>query len=91
MSHVSELFDGPDDELRAFEYPDEHDLGDELSETVICPNCGAEVYEDSIRCPVCGDYITSDSYVWSGRPVWWIILGLLGIVAVVCVLSLAVW
>ena len=78
MSYDSERFDSPDDDLNDFEYPDEDNFDDESTETVLCPNCGAEVYEDAIRCPVCGDYITLNNYVWSGRPVWWIVLGLLG-------------
>jgi hypothetical protein len=52
------------------------------SDTVACPACGAEIYEDSERCPVCGDYLTAQTSVWNGRPFWWIALGLLGIVAV---------
>ena len=67
---------------------DEWDFDDdEVSEVLPCPNCGAEVYEDALRCPVCGDYITFRASVWSGRNWWWIILGILGIAAVVLALS----
>ena len=53
-----------------------------------CPECGAEVYEDAERCPSCGSYIilSSSGSVWQGRPAWWIILGLLGIIAVILAL-----
>ena len=61
-------------------------LSDE-SETVPCPECDAEVYEDAEQCPICGSYIIHSSsarqYLWKNRPLWWIVLGALGIVAVV--------
>lgn len=61
---------------------------DDESYTVDCPECGAEVYEDAERCPSCGSYIilSSSGSVWQGRPAWWIILGLLGIIAVILAL-----
>ena len=61
--------------------------GDELTETVPCSQCGAEIYEDAVRCPACGTYITHDTSVWSGRSGWWIVLGLLGILAVILALA----
>ena len=62
---------------------------DEETDTVECPNCGAEVYEDAELCPTCGDYIThsSSGYAWTNRPVWWIALGLFGILAVILCLA----
>jgi len=60
---------------------------DDLSETLPCPHCGAEVYEDAVQCPVCGAYITHRNTVFTGRPVWWILLGLLGILATIAVLA----
>ena len=88
MSGDPTWFDQPDDELRNDEYPEEDDVDDELTETIPCPRCGAQVYEDAPQCPVCGAYITSDTSVWSGRPVWWMVLGLLGIATVLVVLAL---
>jgi len=89
-------FEEPGDELRDEEYPDadsDHDDPDDgLSETVSCPQCGAEIYEDAVQCPVCGGYVTEgvgENRVWSGRPGWWIVLGLLGSVAVIAMLVLA--
>ncbi len=64
---------------------DDSDFDD--SDTVPCPSCGEAVYEDSERCPYCGDYITFSTSPLSGRPTWWIVLGLIGIVAVVVALS----
>lgn len=52
------------------------------SEVVPCPNCGADVHEDSPRCPACGDFITHSTNPWRGKPTWWIALGLAGIGAV---------
>ena len=76
----------PDDEYSDDEYPDEDDFDDDLSDTTPCPQCGAEIYEDAVRCPACGTYITHDADLWSGRPTWWIILGLLGMLAVILAL-----
>ncbi len=60
---------------------------DDLSETVPCPECGAEIYEDAVRCPVCGAYVTHTTSPWVGRPVWWIVLALFGILATILVLA----
>jgi len=78
-------FDQPDDPLDDHQYPEEPD--DEQSETVRCRGCGAEIYEDAVQCPACGDYVTADTRVWSGRPAWWIVLGLVGILAAVLALA----
>jgi len=48
-----------------------------------CPKCGCDVYEDAVRCPLCGEYITHSTSPWTTRPVWWRLLGLAGIVAVI--------
>lgn len=56
-----------------------------------CPNCGKDIYEDSEQCPFCGEYVTFDhgyAAVWSGRPLIWIVLALLGIIAVITVYTL---
>jgi hypothetical protein len=79
----------PDDESFDCDDPDELDSDDDLTETVPCPECGAEVYEEAEQCPRCGSYITHGGSVWAGRPIWWIVLGLLGLVA--GVLALAGW
>lgn len=78
--HSDDLDDAWDDD----ESPEETD--DEPT-TVRCPACGAEVYEDAVRCPACGEYITADTSAWSGRPTWWIVLGLIGLVATVLALT----
>ena len=81
-------FDRPDRELEDYEYPDEPDDEEEETPTTSCPHCGAEVYEEALQCPICGDYITpTPSTFWAGRPVWWIVLGALGIVTTVIALA----
>lgn len=63
------------------------EVDDDAVETLPCPHCGAEIYEETERCPVCGEYVTFRTSVWSGRPVWWIVLGLIGLVAAVLMLA----
>jgi hypothetical protein len=70
------------------EYPEEADGDDGSADTIGCPHCGADVYEDADQCPECGMYLVADTRVWSGKSLWWIALGLLGIVAVILALVL---
>ena len=74
------------------EFPDEDDGDDDdtdgESPTRECPRCGADVYEDAEQCPQCQAWITADTSPWSGRSSWWVILGLLGTVALIWALSL---
>ena len=65
----------------------EEDSSDDLVETVPCPRCGAEIYEDAVRCPACGEYVTHSTSPWIGRPGWWVALALLGILATIWVLA----
>jgi hypothetical protein len=61
---------------------DDEDFDDQV--TAICPECGGEVHEESVRCPLCGDYID-----WSRanrRPSTWITVCRL--TAVILVLAL---
>lgn len=83
-------FEESGDELDDHEYPDEDYDDDDLPDTVACPECGAEIYEDAVRCPACGQYVTPGAgSLWAGRSLWWILLGLAGIAAVVWVLLAA--
>ena len=82
-----------DDDLDDREFPDEDDDDEAIaadSPTQECPRCGADVYEDIEQCPLCGTWITRDTSAWSGRSMWWVILGLLGILALLWTLSLGV-
>ena len=80
-------FEEAGDELRDDEYPDEYESDDDATATAVCPNCGAEIYEDAEYCPVCESYVTPDAGASSRRPLWWLLLGLAGIVATVAALS----
>ncbi len=81
-------FEESGDELYDDEYPDDYD-DDGPAETVPCPECGADVYEDAEQCPVCGSYIIHQTNVFAGRPTWWIVLAVLGVVATI--IALARW
>jgi uncharacterized paraquat-inducible protein A len=71
------------DELDDDEYPDEIQYADDWSdddpaETVPCPSCHAEVYEDAPQCPECGHYISRDDRLRRGW--WWTAILLLALV-----------
>ena len=59
---------------------------DEPVDTVPCSNCGAEVYEDAEQCPRCGEWIPHGSSALTTKPLWWQIIGVLGIIAVILAL-----
>ena len=70
------------------DYDDDSGDEDQTADTIRCTQCGASIYEDSVRCPYCGWYVTPDTSPWSGRPLWWILLALVGIAALVVTLLL---
>ena len=76
------------DDLGDLEYPDESDDHDDEAALVDCPECGGAIYEEAEQCPLCGAYVTHRSSLWTGRSLWWIVLGVLGIAAVILVLAL---
>ena len=67
------------------ESSDEYDAEDT---TITCPECQAEIYEDSERCPACGYYLSSSERYGSHKPTWvfvtavllllWMLYALLG-------------
>ena len=59
---------------------------DEPVDTVPCGNCGADVYEDAEQCPRCGEWITHGTSALTAKPLWWQIIGVLGIIAVILAL-----
>jgi hypothetical protein len=85
MSQHSRWSDEPDD-LDDAEYPEDSEFGSPESDTIRCPECDAEIYDDSVQCPHCGHYIEADTNVWSGRSLWWIVVGLLGVIATIAAL-----
>jgi predicted RNA-binding Zn-ribbon protein involved in translation (DUF1610 family) len=58
------------------------DSDDDGADVVPCPSCGVELYDDAEQCPNCGEYVVHRSNVWHGKPWWWVILGLAGVIAV---------
>jgi hypothetical protein len=60
---------------------------DDSTPVVECPQCGREVYEEADQCPACGEFFVPDTRVWTGKPWWWAVLGLAGVIAVIIVLS----
>jgi len=68
---------------------DDVDTWDDDSPPVVlpCPNCGVEVYEEAEQCPSCGEWIVAATGALAGRPTWWIVLGVAGIVATLAWLS----
>ncbi|OUT68062.1 MAG: hypothetical protein CBB70_07295 [Planctomycetaceae bacterium TMED10] len=75
------------DDLGDNEYPDEADsadeLGDDSTQTIICPACEGEIYEDAPQCPVCGHYITAHD---QSRKSWWWLA-----VVILLLISLLLW
>lgn len=56
---------------------------DDVPDLIACPACGEEIYEDAERCPYCGEYVVHSTSALSGRPLWFCLLGMLGVVATV--------
>lgn len=66
------------------DWSDDHWSDDDSdTETQPCPACGADVYEEADQCPMCGEYIIDSGVSLAGRPLWFAILGLLGVIAVI--------
>jgi hypothetical protein len=90
---VTTMYDSEDDDFGDDGFEDDNfDAGDfdDDVELVDCPECGEEVYEEAEQCPYCGNFIVRSqiggSSAWSGRPLWWLILGLVGIGATIVAL-----
>ncbi|MEM9657333.1 MAG: zinc-ribbon domain-containing protein [Planctomycetota bacterium] len=56
------------------DWSDEASEEDPVDQTVACPHCGEQVYDDSPRCPSCGQYLLESDLASSTRP-WWIVVG----------------
>ena len=80
-------WDESPDSLDDREYPDADPRDDDDAETVVCPECGTDVYEDADQCPECGMFMIRDTHIWRGKSLWWIALGLLGIIAVIVAMA----
>ncbi len=78
-------WDPADDDDDDNDNDDDSEFGD--IDVVPCPECGREIFDDAPQCPHCGNFVMSDVSVWSARPRWWIVLGLLGMLAVIISLA----
>ena len=63
------------------------DGDDDVADVVNCPNCGSEVHELADCCPKCGEFIIDESRPLQGKPMWYLVLGGAGIIAVILVLT----
>ncbi len=67
--------------------PLESDLiDDDENETVNCPECGEEVYEDSEQCPWCGQYITPKVSESRFEKIFWTVIPL-GMILLILLLN----
>lgn len=87
------MSDWDDDDGYDDEYGDGYGDGygdDGIAETRPCPECGAEVYEEASMCPECGELIDwrHRRSPFDGRPDWYIMLALAGILGTCLVLAL---
>lgn len=74
---------------------DNFDDEDDASETISCPECGTDIYEDADSCPQCGVYIHHGYRAGHGSGWWtfggaidewapfWIFLAVAGVLGVV--------
>ncbi len=67
---------------------DFEDSDDDSAEVIDCPACGAAIYEDAPQCPECGEYVVTSTNIWSGRPAWWVVLGVAGMLAAIATMTL---
>ncbi len=65
-----------DDEWDDEDEADEDGPEDDDAETVACPHCNRQIYEDAERCPYCEQYISKEDAPRS-RKSWLIIVGTL--------------
>jgi hypothetical protein len=73
---------------RRDEFDEERTHGDDdVTPTIRCPNCHRDVYSEADSCPHCGEFLIGDPTPLDSKPKWFVLLGLLGILAVVLVLS----
>ncbi|MFH0943960.1 MAG: hypothetical protein V2A76_02080, partial [Planctomycetota bacterium] len=59
---------------------------DDLTETIRCSSCGEDVYEDAVVCPACNEYVSHRNHALAGRPIWFILLGVAGLAALIWML-----
>lgn len=64
------------------EWQEEYDeFHDDSVETLECPHCGREVYEDTDKCPHCGEWIMPLAARASSKSRIWIVGAILALLA----------
>jgi hypothetical protein len=86
MPHDGDHDDWDDSELDDSDVADGDgdDDADDEAETLPCPACRKQIYEQAEQCPYCGHYVTHRSSALAGRPWWFVLLGVLGAIAFSC-------
>ena len=79
--------DSFDDDSFDRDWDDDSTSEDNPNDVIECPMCGCDVYENAEQCPLCGEWITRNTSPWADKPMWWVWLGLAGIVAVIMTLT----
>ncbi len=59
---------------------------EDQDDTMLCPECGAEIFDDVDVCPVCLHAIIPDTSPWAGKSYAWVFFGFLGIIATIVAL-----
>lgn len=52
-------------------------------DTIPCPHCGADVYDDAEQCPRCGMYLSAEDRPAAPRPMFVTVMLVLALVAAV--------
>jgi len=69
-------------------YSEDEDLEDyedseaDETETICCPNCQEEIYEEAAQCPYCGSYVLEEQF--PSKPPWVILTAILLLVLMAC-------
>jgi hypothetical protein len=82
-----------DKPLEDWEYPepDADEPDDDPDTTITCPVCRRQIYEDAPVCPYCGaDVDAMLPSIFKGRPIWFILLAMAGIIAFILVFAFPV-
>jgi predicted RNA-binding Zn-ribbon protein involved in translation (DUF1610 family) len=66
-----------------WEMPERDEDDDEELDLLPCPSCGEPIYEEAEACPYCGEYVTHSTSVLASKPLWFVVLAILGIVAII--------
>ena len=47
---------------------------DEEVDTILCPSCKTEVYEEAVACPNCGEFIIQSQSLFAKKPLWFVMM-----------------